>query len=99
MKTFSCFIFGVLLLFVLVEPVQAYIDPGTGSMLVQGMLDATAEDNSVGQLIFDINGEYANDNPQDGNKSIRSANAERCDVYALTKRSETPSKPLRCRCR
>ena len=64
-------------------------------LLVQGMLDATAKDNSVGQLIFDINGEYANDNPQDGNKSIRSANAKRCDVYALTKRSETPSKPLR----
>lgn len=64
-------------------------------LIVQGMFDATSKDNSVGQLIFDINGEYANDNPQDGNKSVRSANAKRCDVYALTKRSETPSKPLR----
>jgi hypothetical protein len=55
-------------------------------LVAQGMLAATTNDNSVGQLIFDINGEYANDNPQDGNKSIRSANASRCDVYALTTR-------------
>jgi hypothetical protein len=64
-------------------------------LIAKGMLDATASDNTVGQLIFDINGEYANDNPQDGNKSLRSANAARCDVYALTKRPDTPSKPLR----
>jgi hypothetical protein len=64
-------------------------------LIAQGMLDATAKDNSVGQLIFDINGEYANDNPQDDNTSIRSANAGRCQVYALTPRQETPSKPLR----
>src|SRR5262249_26511703 len=54
-----------------------------------------ASDNSVGQLIFDINGEYANDNPQDGNRSIRSAYPKRCHVYALTERPSTPSKPLR----
>jgi hypothetical protein len=64
-------------------------------LLAQGMLNATAADNSVGQLIFDINGEYANDNPQDGNRSLRSANEKRCKVYALTKRDETPSEPLR----
>lgn len=64
-------------------------------LLAQAMLDATVVDNSVGQLIFDINGEYANDNPQDGNKSIRSANQARCQVYALTKREGTDSKPLR----
>jgi hypothetical protein len=64
-------------------------------LLAQGMLNATASDNSVGQLIFDINGEYANDNPQDGNRSLRSANERRCQVYALTERQETPSKPLR----
>ena len=46
-------------------------------------------------MIFDINGEYANDNPQDGNKSIRSAYESRCQVYALTKRAATPSKPVR----
>ena len=64
-------------------------------LIAQGILDATKTDNSVGQLIFDVNGEYANDNPQDGNKSIRSAYEKRCEVYALTKRPETPSKPLR----
>lgn len=64
-------------------------------LIAQGMLDATATDNSVGQLIFDVNGEYANDNPQDGNTSIRSANETRCQVYALTPRPNTPSLPLR----
>lgn len=64
-------------------------------LIAQGMLDATKSDNSVGQLIFDVNGEYANDNPQDGNRSIRSANDSRCEVYALTQRQNTPSKPLR----
>jgi hypothetical protein len=64
-------------------------------LIAQAMLEATKKDMTVGQLIFDINGEYANDNPQDGNKSIRSAYADRCEVYALTKREETPSKPLR----
>ncbi|MES2353192.1 MAG: DUF87 domain-containing protein [Pseudomonadota bacterium] len=64
-------------------------------LIAQGMLDATQSDNSVGQLIFDINGEYANDNPQDGNKSIRSIYEKRCQVYALTSRVGTPSKPLR----
>jgi len=64
-------------------------------LIAQGMLEATKTDNSAGQLIFDINGEYANDNPQDDNKSIRSAYDTRCQVYALTARSSTPSKPLR----
>src|SRR6516164_849200 len=64
-------------------------------LIAQGMLETTKNDNSVGQLIFDINGEYANDNPQDGNRSIRSAFAERCQVYALTERPNTPSRPLR----
>ena len=67
-------------------------------LLAQGMIDATATvkpADSVGQLIFDVNGEYANDNPQDENRSIRSANADRCEVYALVKRADTPSKPLR----
>lgn len=64
-------------------------------LIAQGILESTSQDNTVGQLIFDINGEYANDNPQDGNTSIRSAYAARCQVYALTARAATPSKPLR----
>lgn len=64
-------------------------------LIAKGVLDATEKSSNVGQIIFDVNGEYANDNPQDGNKSIRSAYEDRCHVYALTKRSETPSKQLR----
>lgn len=64
-------------------------------LIAKGMLDATFADNTVGQLIFDINGEYANDNPQDDNCSIRSAYSNRCEVYALTKRAATPSRSLR----
>ncbi|WP_026668100.1 ATP-binding protein [Butyrivibrio sp. AE2005] len=63
-------------------------------LIAQGMLDATKETKNVGQLIFDINGEYANDSDQD-NVSLRSANPERCEVYALTQRPNTPSKQLK----
>ncbi|MDB0439843.1 hypothetical protein C4R89_09875 [Clostridioides difficile] len=64
------------------------------NLIMQGVLDATRRDKKykVGQLVFDINGEYANDNEQ--NKSIRSANENECIVYALTKR-KTPSRVLR----
>ena len=55
-------------------------------LLVQGMLDVTAKDQSVGQLIFDVNGEYANDNVQDGG-SLASSYADRCLVYFLSKRN------------
>lgn len=67
-------------------------------LLAQGMITATnnlSTDRTVGQLIFDINGEYANDNPQDGNRSLRSSNEDRCIVYALTPRPGTPSEVLR----
>jgi len=67
-------------------------------LLAQGMIDATnglPANKTVGQLIFDINGEYANDNPQDGNKSLRSSNEDHCVVYALTPRVGTPSEVLR----
>lgn len=59
-------------------------------LIAQGVIDST---NNVGQVIFDINGEYANDNEQDG-KSLRSMNEDRCEVYALNERKGTPSKPL-----
>ncbi len=63
-------------------------------LIAQGMLDATSTTHNVGQLIFDINGEYANDSDQD-NVSLRSANPDRCEVYALTPRPGTPSKILK----
>jgi hypothetical protein len=64
-------------------------------LIAQSIIDATLQENNVGQLIFDINGEYANDNPQDGSKSLRSANPDRCVVYALTPKAATPSEPLK----
>lgn len=64
-------------------------------LIVQSILETTAQDRSVGQLIFDINGEYANDYPQDDNLSIRSAYPELCIVYALSKKQNTPSKELK----
>ncbi len=64
-------------------------------LLAKAMIESTRNDNSVGQLIFDINGEYANDNDKDGNKSIRSVYEDRTQVYALVKRPKTPSKPLK----
>ena len=63
-------------------------------LIAQGMLDATSATKNVGQLIFDINGEYANDSDQD-NVSLRSANPDRCEVFALTPRPNTPSKQLK----
>ena len=55
-------------------------------LVVQGMLDVTQNSHDVGQLIFDVNGEYANDNPQDGNRSIASIYVNRCLVYHLSQR-------------
>ena len=62
-------------------------------LVVQGMLDVTKEQRNVGQLIFDVNGEYANSNPQDGFDAIASAYPDRCTSYFLTPRgvqSEAP---------
>ncbi len=53
-------------------------------LLVQGMLDVTAERRNVGQLIFDVNGEYANSNPQDGADNIGTVYADRCTLYYLS---------------
>lgn len=64
-------------------------------IIAQSIIETTEHDNSVGQLIFDVNGEYANDNPQDDNKSLRSAYPKQCEVFALTERPNTPSHPLR----
>ena len=64
-------------------------------LIAQSLIETTKTTNNVGQLIFDINGEYANDNPQDDNLSIAGAYRDRCQVYALTPKSSTPSKPLK----
>ncbi len=64
-------------------------------LIVQSLIETTKESKNVGQLIFDINGEYANDNPQDDNLSIAGAYPESCEVYALTPKDQTPSSPLK----
>ena len=64
-------------------------------LIVQSLIETTEETQNVGQLIFDINGEYANDNPQDDNLSIRSGYPDRCVVYALNQKPETPSELLK----
>ncbi len=64
-------------------------------LVAQSLLETTDFTRNVGQLIFDINGEYANDNPQDGSRSLRSGYPDRCKVYSFTERPATPSKPLK----
>ncbi len=64
-------------------------------LIAQSLIETTKDTNNVGQLIFDINGEYANDNPQDDSKSIASVYRDRCTVYAITKKRGTDSKPLK----
>ena len=67
-------------------------------LIAQSIIETvTTEDSSYscGQLIFDVDGEYANDNPQDGAISIASAYKNRTTVYAVTKKAGTDSKPLK----
>lgn len=64
-------------------------------LIAQSLIETTSTTKNVGQLIFDINGEYANDNPQDANYSLSSAHKDRCSVYALTPKKSTPSSPLK----
>lgn len=64
-------------------------------LIAQSLIETTSETKSVGQLIFDIDGEYANDNPQDDNRSLTSAYTDRCLVYALNPKPQTPSRPLK----
>jgi len=64
-------------------------------LIAQSLIETTRESKNVGQLIFDIDGEYANDNPQDNNLSIRGAYPDKCTVYALNRKPGTPSELLR----
>jgi len=64
-------------------------------LIAQSLIETTGESRNVGQIVFDINGEYANDNPQDESRSLASGYPDRCAVYALTKKEKTESKPLR----
>ena len=59
-------------------------------LIAQSLIETA---KNAGQLIFDINGEYANDNPQ--NKSLPSVYPDKCQVYAVTKKPSTPSEPMK----
>ena len=63
-------------------------------LIAESIIKSTTN-HDVGQLIFDINGEYSNDNPQDNNTSLKSVYSTECVVYALTKKANTPSNPLK----
>lgn len=64
-------------------------------LIAEALILGTDKSRDVGMLIFDADGEYSNDNPQDGNASLRSAYPKRCQVYAITPKTATPSKELR----
>lgn len=64
-------------------------------LIAQSLIEATHESRNVGQLIFDTDGEYANDNPQDESRSLKSGYPHRCTVYAVTPKPSTPSRPLK----
>ena len=62
-------------------------------LIAQSLIETTKDTMDVGQLIFDIDGEYANDNPQ--NLSLKTAFPNVCVVYALEKKDGTDSKELK----
>ena len=64
-------------------------------LIVKSLIETTEKTKDVGQIIFDINGEYANDNPWDFETSIASAYPDRCVVYAISKKEGTKSKELK----
>jgi len=64
-------------------------------LIAQSVIEATGKDRNIGQLIFDIAGEYANDNPQDDSKSLKSAYPDRCIVFAISVKENTESRSLK----
>ncbi len=63
-------------------------------LVAQGMLDVTASLPHVGQIIFDVNGEYANTNPQDGDTALAHVYKSRCLTYFLTDLKGNPDSRL-----
>jgi hypothetical protein len=64
-------------------------------LIAQSIIETTKNSKNVGQLIFDINGEYANDNLQDDCHSLASGYPDQCIIYALTQKENTLSKRLK----
>ena len=55
-------------------------------LMAQGMLDFTRDAQNVGQLLFDVSGEYSSTNPPEGEVTLASHNRGRCTAYFLTER-------------
>lgn len=64
----------------------------TVKLLLRNMIENKMD---VGQLVFDINGEYANDNEQDGGQSIATIFKDCTSVYAIKPRKGTSAKVLK----
>ena len=62
----------------------------TVKLIAQGILDVTRDKPHAGQIIFDVNGEYANINPQDGESALASAYKDRCIPYFLSFSESNP---------
>lgn len=67
----------------------------TIKIIAQSLIETTKISRNVGQIIFDINGEYANDNPQDGSTSLKSVYKEQCEVYSFNPRPDSGAKILK----
>lgn len=65
----------------------------TVKLILKTIIEKTRNNDKikVGQLIFDINGEYANDNEQDDGKSISSYYKENTSIYAIKPRGNNIS--------
>jgi len=57
------------------------------SNVVKLIAESLINVKNVSQLIFDIDGEYANDNPQDDSMSLATAYNEQCVVYSSNPRN------------
>ena len=66
----------------------------TVKILASSVIETSEKDDQIGQLIFDIDGEYANDNLQDESKSIYSMYEDQCEVYSFNPKNEK-QKPLK----
>lgn len=64
----------------------------TVKLLIRTMIENKME---AGQIIFDINGEYANDNEQDGGISIASLFKDKVSLYAIKPREGVSAKVLK----
>ena len=58
-------------------------------LIAQSLIETTAKEQLVGQIIFDMNGEYANDNPQDDSKSLARVSPDACEVSAFRPKTTT----------